>query len=545
MSRTVFEMVHEVLADSEATSQSMQKQASAEDGGALANEPVKVASDDEGEVDQGTITKIADACEYLAENLHTLTDDRTSVEKMAEYMSVQAALQKSAEEIPVNPTLDSGIAPGGPQSAMASGANTQSGDNPAEAGQQGEATPAAQVPKTTEPSESPNQQDAANAMETNKEMMMAEQPEDVLKQSADVLDKFVANGWITPEAAVAAMEKDAGARETYKLLRKGYGAGSTGLGKRVGGEASRLTALKETAKRHKGTAALVGGATLTAGAYAYGKNKAKVRAAQDPSKPGAETASGKSLKKAAGLESVPASLRAAFTKAAEDAINPAQISGGTAPLLQSVAGSPSALNQGSEVGEAVPRETAPTSGQGGGRQFVSSNEAAINYTKGQAKGPQKGALGEVLAEPALSAAHDKTLQQSLSNASDAGVKISATREMLKKIAASSPEAGTQLQDLIKAAMAGEPMPAPGEEVAGAAQAIAAPALVSDEALAAASEGVTTDELAAAQKLMASQAAAASSGEAAAAEQAAAAPAPEAAPAAALVAPPAQPAPAQA
>lgn len=68
------------------------------------------------------------------------------------------------------------------------------------------------------------------------------------------------------------------------------------------------------------------------------------------------------------------------------------------------------------------------------RSLIASNQAAINATKGQAKGPVKSQLREVLDEPALSPKTDTTLQQNLRNTGKAGVKIAAAREFLQKVA---------------------------------------------------------------------------------------------------------------
>lgn len=116
-----------------------------------------------------------------------------------------------------------------------------------------------------------------------------------------------------------------------------------------------------------------------------------------------------------------------MTKSAEDAINPAQISAGAAvPPETSAAGEPGG---------------APAGGQPQGPTgLVGSNEAAINYTKGQAKAPMKSQLAAVVTEPALSAAHDTTLNKAWDETGAAGVKIShslrhaAARAVLEKMA---------------------------------------------------------------------------------------------------------------
>lgn len=114
-------------------------------------------------------------------------------------------------------------------------------------------------------------------------------------------------------------------------------------------------------------------------------------------------------------------------KTAEDAINPAHISAGAAvPPETSAAG---------ESGGA------PAGGQPQGPTgLVGSNDAARNYTKGEAKAQVKPQLAKVLSEPALSSAHDNVLQKTLSHTGQAGVKISselktaAARAVLEKMA---------------------------------------------------------------------------------------------------------------
>jgi hypothetical protein len=78
--------------------------------------------------------------------------------------------------------------------------------------------------------------------------------------------------------------------------------------------------------------------------------------------------------------------------------------------------------------------------------LISSINKAISYTKQQAKAVPKKRMGEVLDEPAQRKSTDPVLQENLDAASSAGVKISAARSLLRKIAeeGSSPEA-TQVQ----------------------------------------------------------------------------------------------------
>jgi hypothetical protein len=195
-----------------------------------------------------------------------------------------------------------------------------------------------------------------------------------------------------------------------------------------------------------------------------------------------------------------------INKVAEDALFPAQIDAGTEPELQREDGVPSQLSQGSEAGSNTPRESAPTTGEAQGRELISSNEAAINATKRDAKTMNaRAALKDLLSEEALSSSYDRVLNETLDNTPSAGVKISAARELLKKVAASSPEMAKKIRALAK--LAHDPLMA--EEGAAPASAISAP---SDEAIEAARAGVTPEELAQAAELLAVQEVAGQEGE---------------------------------
>lgn len=76
----------------------------------------------------------------------------------------------------------------------------------------------------------------------------------------------------------------------------------------------------------------------------------------------------------------------------------------------------------------------PSGGTNSARSMISSNEAATNAKKVQAKAPQKKLMAEVLTEPMQSKAHDHKVSENLRNATKGGVKIAAAREFLKKIA---------------------------------------------------------------------------------------------------------------
>jgi hypothetical protein len=106
-------------------------------------------------------------------------------------------------------------------------------------------------------------------------------------------------------------------------------------------------------------------------------------------------------------------LYSRVVKAAEDAINPAQISAGKAVPPAAVA-----------AGEKAPQQPAGGAPQGP-TGMVGSNDAARHYTKGQAYANRKQDLGQYFKEPALSAEHDKVLQVAFNHTSQAGPKIAS------------------------------------------------------------------------------------------------------------------------
>ena len=114
-----------------------------------------------------------------------------------------------------------------------------------------------------------------------------------------------------------------------------------------------------------------------------------------------------------------------LSKEAEDAINPAKISAGSAvPPDSSVAE------------EGVPSQPSEVTTQ---KRHIQSSEAAINLTKRDAKAVPKERMGEVLSEPAQKKSTDPVLHNNLDATSSAGVKISsvkvaAARAFLRKVA---------------------------------------------------------------------------------------------------------------
>ena len=102
-------------------------------------------------------------------------------------------------------------------------------------------------------------------------------------------------------------------------------------------------------------------------------------------------------------------------KQAEDAINPAQIAAGKAvPPETSEAGQPG----GAPAGGAPEGKTS----------LVASADAARNYTKGDAKAPEKKELQKYYSEPALSGEHDTVLRVAFEHSGQAGTKFGSAPE---------------------------------------------------------------------------------------------------------------------
>jgi hypothetical protein len=579
---SVYAMVHQVLADSKKK---------------LEEGQTKVASSTQRSAASHTVSgrrsgfsKIADACDRLAECIHLVNDDRSPREKLAEYAAIHQALTKRAFDVgndapkepslsayqgtgnkgehqdqeaegssqpPVSVPLDDGSPnPGGPDSALLAVPAMTPGES-LDAGESGEATDAHQSPDEVTPNESPQPLDAANALETNQDMMMPEQPEDVLKQSAamrkhaymralskqaDLSSGNLLNVRETGAATPGELQGERAGRRVGAVSGLAAGAlGGAALGAGVPLAARDispmfLTGLHPEEARNaaqllkrapfKTLAALgsvggllAGGALGTSLGRGIGGNLGlTVGSIKGPS----QFDKTSSLKKASSVRKLQI-----MAKIAEDALNPAQIEAGTEPELQSADGIPNQLSQGSEVGELTPRETAPNVGEGSGRELLSSIEAAINATKSDAKGQNKGPLSEVLTEPAMSEAHDETLAESLDNTDSAGVKISsaqvsAARELLRRYINSAPGNAMKVAAILKMSAdgadaadiapggGGAPMPTGGEMTSYPTDAEVAPmeeegvGEVSEEALAAASQGVTPEEVEQAQQLLAMQ-----------------------------------------
>ena len=128
---------------------------------------------------------------------------------------------------------------------------------------------------------------------------------------------------------------------------------------------------------------------------------AKTAGGKKPVAPAAKPAKGKAPIKA-------------LRKMAEDAINPAQISAGKEVPPDA-----------SEAGKDVP--TQPSDVRSQASSMLGSNDAAINYTKGQAKADPKSDVNQVLNQPALTRAGDSVLHEAFDHTEAAGTKFSSAK----------------------------------------------------------------------------------------------------------------------
>jgi hypothetical protein len=299
-----------------------------------------------------------------------------------------------------------------------------------DAGQSGQATPQNQPPQTPalQP-EKAQQGNAGTGLQTNDDMMHGEQPVEPIK-NASAMGKLMA---VRDVAKAVPGKAKAVAHEAKDIFsgskaREGIGKFRSARSNLAAAEKNRApsaitNAIKGDVKEH-GKAALKETAK-TVGAYAGA---------------GAAGAGGVALAKGKKKEgSVPLTL---IRKLAEDAINPAQISSpqGQDPMQPPDGAAPS--------GEQVPSEPADVTSQ---KSMISSNEAAINYTKGQAKADPKKDVAQVLAEPPLSSATDKVLERAFDATGQAGVKISSAAPTVKLAASQTGAARVLLSRLLKEA----------------------------------------------------------------------------------------------
>lgn len=197
-----------------------------------------------------------------------------------------------------------------------------------------------------------------------------------------------------------------------------------GLGGGVGGAA--LGGGLGSLVGRPGLGAGIGGAAGALGGAAFGATRPMPKLA--PEKGGDE-------EKAAAALFASNLAALGLSKQAEDAINTASISAGRAAAV-----GPEAPPGAAPAEVEVPNEPADVNAQK--QKMISSNEAAINYTKRDAKGDPKNDVNDLLDEPALSSATDSVLDKVLDHTDSAGAKISSAnlarvagaRALLQKLA---------------------------------------------------------------------------------------------------------------
>jgi hypothetical protein len=262
---------------------------------------------------------------------------------------------------------------------------------------------------------------AAKSPKAEKRMLRQRFDMPVWKERAKVWGTRAAVGQVPLGAAGAAgygMGKKSSAYFDKEAGLKDIASKATGYVKGLGGkytQAFKGTRLKELKRQREyyGTQRL-GGKKLKKDIW---KERAKTWGARGAPAAalGAAGAGGYMAKKS----SAPVDM---IRKFAEDAVFPANIQSAHHEIPPAASAS--------ETGKvSVPKDVRAQ------QKMVGSNEAAINYTKGQAKADPKTDLNKVLDQPALSAAHDKILQKTLDHTSDAGVKISMAQNATRAAAA--------------------------------------------------------------------------------------------------------------
>jgi hypothetical protein len=246
-----------------------------------------------------------------------------------------------------------------------------------------------------------------------------------------------------PAAGPIVAEKHASIKDLLQAsgkLRGGLGGAAVG----AAGGALAGAAGAEPGHRLGGAAKGAVGGAATGGAagaaLGHGLDKLTAHAAQRPPQlagmpKAAQAAAEHILLKLAGEDVTPASI------SASGSANPLAGKG----QLQSF-----------DATQAPPKASGgPTSSDGNqGRTHIKSNESAIDYTKKDAKGPQKTQMKEVLTEPMQSRATDSKVHENLRNADKGGVKIAVVRGLLAKVAAAGCTCGGKGEcefDLLKEA----------------------------------------------------------------------------------------------
>jgi len=301
--------------------------------------------------------------------------------------------------------------------------------------------------------------DPGNALPTNDGMMHGEQPaEPIANEKASIeaqkqasvylrnlqrlgLVKHAQDPQELPDSQELEAARDAALQELLQANAggiKGFNRGALGgaLAGTLGGAA--------LGHYRRGPGALLGaagGAMLGTGIGAVGGNMIG-RRYDDPAAAEASAVRYEAAERALEDALVPKTATALYgrnlarlglRKVAADDTNPAQLSSGQASSQGAEAPSGASSSE-----EATPPEPSDVVNQ---KNLISSNEAAINYTKGQAKADPKQDLRDVVTEPALSASTDPVLERAFDSTSEAGPKVAsdmtrvaAARALLQKLA---------------------------------------------------------------------------------------------------------------
>lgn len=312
----------------------------------------------------------------------------------------------------------------------------QGGSPVLEAGQSGKAVSSLQADKPETQTEKVQSGKANTGMATNDETMHGEQPEHPIKNaSASLLDQNLERLGIkqaayTPEKRERdqALVKKLKPEHTFKKNVEGITHGAT-AGAMVGAPVGFLHGAFKAAPNMANAIAKEHGKAgkAVAGAKELGKGIAKgyykgVGHGAVGGMTAMELARGVGAKRLENAEnrlekhkkaSAPLAL---IRKLAGEDVSPAHISAGAAVPPDA-----------SEAGQGVPSEPGDVNSQ---KAMISSNEAAINYTKGQAKADPKKDVNQVLTQPALTREGDNVLFQAFDHASQAGTKFGSARNSL-------------------------------------------------------------------------------------------------------------------
>lgn len=332
-------------------------------------------------------------------------------EKLAAAVEYVVLVEKKADAPPAGVTIPDpasatsqgpGEGPGALQVMQASSTEALP-----DAGQSGQAAKSEHIPPKDPALQTEKVQEgkANTGLETNDEMKHPEQPTDPMGgKSASAMELLKKHGGITVGLV----------RDFDKTAKYIGGRLSSLLNKFPGSKPAIDAAYKQGLKDSlsgAGFGGVAGGVAGGAIGYAAGKSSGS--------------------KKEGSIDPRLVDWFLSQTKQAEDAINPAQISS-PATITDQTAPPPGA----SESGKDVPSEPSDVTSQ---KSMISSNQAAIDYTRREAKADPKSDVNKVLTEPALSSSTDKTLNQVLDQGVETAkiseaTKVAAARALLVKLA---------------------------------------------------------------------------------------------------------------